>query len=239
MAVILERAQAAWAALIGGGAGFEDGRLCVVVDPDPWVVRAGSATVVTLGDGAVAVAPDAVAAAHIRSAAGDTHPRRLSDLDWAGAGATTIRGPAALLFGPGSHLGPAPAPPITQLAPADPRVRALIDRAGDDEAAESGLAHVTSPVFAAAGDGGTIVAGAGYRLWPHGIAHLSVLTDPRQRRAGHGSTAAAAAIAHAVEAGLLPQWRARHRASQRLARSIGLELLGAQVSFDLPSEPAR
>ncbi|MDU0303963.1 GNAT family N-acetyltransferase, partial [Streptomyces sp. PAL114] len=43
----------------------------------------------------------------------------------------------------------------------------------------------------------------------------------------------AAAVAHALAAGLLPQWRARDFASRRVAAALGFEELGAQLSFGI------
>lgn len=42
-----------------------------------------------------------------------------------------------------------------------------------------------------------------------------------------------AAVAHALTAGLLPQWRARAQASRRVARALGLRELGSQLSVRL------
>ncbi|MHB8340030.1 MAG: GNAT family N-acetyltransferase [Mycobacteriales bacterium] len=69
--------------------------------------------------------------------------------------------------------------------------------------------------------------------WPGQLAHLSVLTDPAARRRGYAKVVAAAAIRDAEGAGLLPQWRARPLASQRLAASLGLVRVGDQISVDL------
>ncbi|MER7737151.1 hypothetical protein ABTX34_02235 [Streptomyces sp. NPDC096538] len=43
----------------------------------------------------------------------------------------------------------------------------------------------------------------------------------------------AAAVAHALAAGLLPQWRARAFASRRVAAALGFEELGAQPRFGI------
>jgi hypothetical protein len=104
--------------------------------------------------------------------------------------------------------------------------------AASDELDESGILNVTSPVFASRTDAGELAAVCGYRRWPNDVAHLSALTAPSHRQQGHGRSAALAAITHAIESGLLPQWRARPSASQALARSLGLTRLGAQLNFD-------
>ncbi|WP_317623424.1 hypothetical protein [Streptomyces noursei] len=40
-------------------------------------------------------------------------------------------------------------------------------------------------------------------------------------------------MAHALAAGLLPQWRARRPASRRVAASLGFEELGHQLSIEM------
>jgi GNAT superfamily N-acetyltransferase len=96
---------------------------------------------------------------------------------------------------------------------------------------ESGLAHVESPAFVSRASDGAVAAACGYRAWPNGVAHLSALTHPDHRREGHGRRAANAAVRHAIEHDLLPQWRARPISSQRLALGLGLVRTGAQLSL--------
>nr|WP_308293375.1 GNAT family N-acetyltransferase [Streptomyces sp. RO-S4] len=50
---------------------------------------------------------------------------------------------------------------------------------------------------------------------------------------GRARVVGAAAVAHALAAGLLPQWRARDFASRRVAAALGFEELGAQLSFGI------
>ncbi|MFE0653731.1 GNAT family N-acetyltransferase [Streptomyces sp. NPDC059534] len=67
------------------------------------------------------------------------------------------------------------------------------------------------------------VAGAGYRNWPRRTAHISVLTAPEARGRGLARITASAAVAHALAAGLVPQWRARPPASRRVDAALGFE----------------
>ncbi|MES9512173.1 GNAT family N-acetyltransferase [Streptomyces sp. NPDC000609] len=62
-----------------------------------------------------------------------------------------------------------------------------------------------------------MVAAAGCRSWPQSVAHLSVLVAPHCRGRRLARAVASAAVAHALDAGLLPQWRARPYPSQRVA----------------------
>ena len=88
------------------------------------------------------------------------------------------------------------------------------------------------PVFAVR-EHSQLVAAAGYQDWPCGTAHLSVLTASAARGRGLARAAASAAVAHAIEEGRLPQWRARLEASRRVAHALGFRELGSQVSIRL------
>jgi len=111
-------------------------------------------------------------------------------------------------------------------------LQALLQMVNPDELDESGTLNVTGPFFGSRTAGGDVAAVCGYLRWPNAVAHLSVLTEPAHRREGHGRRAAVAAIRHAIDGGMLPQWRARPSASQALARSLGLVQFGAQLNFE-------
>ncbi|RVW02767.1 GNAT family N-acetyltransferase [Rhodococcus xishaensis] len=77
------------------------------------------------------------------------------------------------------------------------------------------------------------LASAGYLEWQGIIADMGTLTAPAARRRGYGATATQLATNDALDAGLIPQWRA-HRdniASRRLATNLGYEELGTFVSI--------
>ncbi|WP_326702558.1 GNAT family N-acetyltransferase [Streptomyces cyaneofuscatus] len=78
-----------------------------------------------------------------------------------------------------------------------------------------------------------MLAAAGYAHWPRDTAHLCVLTAPDARGGGLARRVASEATAHALAAGLLPQWRARPAASRRVAAALGYRELGAQLSVRL------
>lgn len=142
-------------------------------------------------------------------------------------------GPATLSYVSPASFRPAVAAPTVDQLPCHHRaLRALQERAGRDDAAEAALDEVTSPAFVVREDGG-VVAAAGYRAWPRRTAHLSVLTAPERRGRGLARVTGSAAVAHALAARLLPQWRARTAASRRVAAASGFEELGAQLSIDL------
>ncbi len=106
--------------------------------------------------------------------------------------------------------------------------------AGAADTGEAAVEDLPPPLYVA-WLGGRPVAVAGYRQWPAGLAHLSVLVHPQHRRQGHGHRVAAAATASALRKGLLAQWRARPEASRALSRSLGYTELGEQLSVHLPA----
>ncbi|MFH8345476.1 GNAT family N-acetyltransferase [Streptomyces sp. NPDC018045] len=177
-----------------------------------------------------------------------------------------VMGPAGLAYVTEDAWCPRPDGGGVQRLSAGPAaVTALLEAAGRTDAEESGLAEITSPAFAVcpqgagpvsagAVDAGAVGAGAvgagavgadepvltaaaGYRHWPRGTAHLCVLTAPDRRGEGLARRVASAAVAHALAAGLLPQWRARLPASRRVARALGFQEVGSQLSVRLADSP--
>lgn len=139
-----------------------------------------------------------------------------------------LLGPAALFYLPTHYLLD---DPIDVEEVSANELQTLFDAAPPDELDESGLLHVTTTVFGSRSATGALAAACGYRRWPNDVAHLSVLTHPAYRRQGHGRHVATATIQRAISEQLLPQWRARPPASQALARSLGLQEIGAQLSL--------
>ncbi|MEV8395191.1 MULTISPECIES: GNAT family N-acetyltransferase [unclassified Streptomyces] len=109
---------------------------------------------------------------------------------------------------------------------------ALLAGAGEEDVGESGMEDVTSPAFVLR-EYDDVVAAAGYQVWPRSVAHLSVLVAPGHRGRGLARVVASAAVAHALDAGLLPQWRARPRPSKHVALALGFQELGSQLSVRL------
>lgn len=142
----------------------------------------------------------------------------------------SVLGPAPLFYPPREYV-------LGELAGVEhvshDELEALFQFVTPDELDESGMLEVTSLAFGSRTAEGDMAAVCGYRRWSNDVAHLSVLTQPAHRREGHGRRAALAAIRHAMDVGLLPQWRARPSPSQALARSLGLIEFGAQLNFEL------
>jgi len=72
---------------------------------------------------------------------------------------------------------------------------------------------------------GALAALAGYEVWGERLAHIAVVAHPAYRGRGHARAAVAAIARHALEQGLVLQYRtlASNTASRRIADSLGFE----------------
>jgi hypothetical protein len=224
-----------WRSLSTSETAFEDEGVVIVAAEDTWLSPPGWVGVVALGDAAVVATPpmlfDRVEAAlgSIDDVALLTSPEFMA----ARFGMLgNSRGPAVLAYGDvppassGSVMGP--------LAVTDRLVEEVLAAATAEERDESGLAHTDSGVFVAL-DNSQPVAASGFRRWPEGIAHMSVLTASTHRGRGFGVAAASPALGHASSSGLVFQWRAvtTNAASIAIAATLGLAPVGRQFSFRL------
>ncbi|GIG66733.1 GNAT family N-acetyltransferase [Phytomonospora endophytica] len=229
---LITGARELWTELAGAPVRFTAGRVNVAVSPDSLLCPPGWAGLVTIGDAAVATAPDETSAARLVASLAALPLASVTD-----AAAITRVLDVADVLGPAALAYTAAEPPpstVEELAPGDAAVVALEDLAGDDEAGEASLDEVTSPVFAIRRDG-AVAAASGYRVWAGRAAHIGVLTAPEWRGKGLAKAVGAASTAHALAAGLLPQWRARITPSRRVALAIGFRELGTQLSVRLGS----
>ena len=188
-----------------------------------------------IGDAALATAPDPETARLVGQALSGLPAASLTGTGVLGRRLpiAEMRGPAALAYLDVADFRPQPGGAVTTPLDLDhPGVRQFLLAADADDLEESGIQEITTPAFAVC-EQGQVVAAAGYRDWPYDTAHLSVLTASAARGRGLARAAASAAVAHAIEAGRLPQWRARPEASRRVARALGFRELGSQVSIHL------
>jgi GNAT superfamily N-acetyltransferase len=239
VASLTARARELWEQLAGTAAGFAPS-ISVAVSPRSCLCPPGWAGIVVIGDAALATAPDHETARLAGQVLGG-----LPAVSLTGTGILASRLPIAESLGPAAlaYLDPAdfrPRPGDAAVTPLDldhPGLRRFLLAAGTGDREESGILEITTPAFAIR-EHGQVVAAAGYRDWPRGTAHLSVLTAAAARGRGLGRAAASAAVAHAVGEGKLPQWRARPEASRRVARALGFRELGSQISFRLAAAVA-
>ncbi len=220
-----------WECLAGTSAGF-GAAASVAVAPESRLCSPGWVGIVVIEGATLATAPDQETACLIEQALGGLAADAVTTAGVLGQRLpiAEIRGPATL-----AYLDPADFRPqaavTTPLDLEHPDLQAFL-QAAEADLEESGMAEITTPAFAVR-QHGQVVAAAGYRDWPCGAAHLSVLTAASARGHGLGRVVASAAVAHAIAAGRLPQWRARPEASRRVARTLGFRELGAQVSIRL------
>ena len=226
---LLSHARRLWIELAGA---TEAG---VTVSPGSRLCPPGWAGIVSLGDTVIATAPDDRGAETLRRAlrglpaAATTDPAVVR----ARLPVSHVLGPATLAFGDSARFRPADPAEVGTVAAAD--LGELVAGVSDEDAAEAGLDEITSAAFVVRRGG--IVAAAGYGVWPVGTAHISVLTAPQHRGRGLARLVASAAVADALDRGLVPQWRARPEPSRRVARALGLVELGAQLSIRVRREP--
>ncbi|HEX8509232.1 MAG TPA: GNAT family N-acetyltransferase, partial [Propionibacteriaceae bacterium] len=120
----------------------------------------------------------------------------------------------------------------------DPQAVSRLERScPPDDVAEAGPLSILSAHFVTLDERDEPTAGAGYGESQGILASVGVLTPPAVRRRGHGTLAAAIATNDALDAGLIPQWRARrgHRGSWALAKRLGYREIGSQTTVLLGS----
>lgn len=234
---LLARARGLWEELASVPVSFAStGGVRVVVSPESRMCPSGWVGVVVLGNSAIVTAPSEDTAKTVRDALAKLPVGAL-------AGAHSVRGvlpvarvlgPAALAYVSDNGFRPVADRRLTvELVPGEhPDLRELENLAGADDSDEAGLNEITSPAFVIR-ERGQIVAAAGYRSWPSRTAHVSVLTAPAWQGRGLARATGSGAVAHALTAGLLPQWRAWVPASRRVAVALGFRELGAQLSVEL------
>lgn len=192
-----------------------------------------------LGGVAIVTAPDRAAAQIVERAVAELPSGALAEL----AGVldmlpvAEVLGPATLAYCDRRRFRPTGLRDRVDIVPADHvHLKALLVGTPEADAGESGMAEITSPAFVLRA-GPAVLAAAGYRRWPNGVAHLSVLTAESDRGRELARVVASAAVSHALDQGLLPQWRARRAASHRVARALGFRDLGSQGSIQLLPPP--
>lgn len=233
--LLLGRARELWTELAVAPVKFSSGGANVVVSPGSRLCPPLWTGLVVLGGAGIVTAPCARAAKLMVDASRKLSPEELVDEDRLRdvLPVLDVLGPASLFYLDRSDFLPAyGGAAVEEVVCGDGELASLLARAGEEDADESGLADIASPAFVLR-DGDDIVAAAGYRTWPRSVAQLSVLVAPDCRCRGLARAVASAAATHALDAGLLPQWRARPHPSKRVALALGFQDLGSQLSIRL------
>ncbi|MFT2015556.1 GNAT family N-acetyltransferase [Streptomyces sp. 796.1] len=238
--LLLMHARELWVELAGAPVEFfPPGGATVVVAPGSLLCPPSWTGIVRIGDAALITAPSVQAAGMVDDAARKMTHEEVVDIARLRAvlPVLDVLGPASLSYlGRDGFLPAHEGTGVEQLPIGDGGLAALLAVAGEEEAGESGLEDISSPAFCLR-RGEEVVAAAGYRSWPQSVAHLSVLVAPQHRGRRLARAVASAAVAHALDAGLLPQWRARPYPSRRVAVALGFRELGVQLSVRLGDVP--
>lgn len=237
---IAERIRQGWRAELAAPAAFRGPGRHVHLRPGHDPAPARSVGVVALGDSTcVSLPPTASAWLQVLQ-------RRDLDADLTDP-ATVARvigpveeflGPASLAYLPVTVVGLRHDPRVTSVPAGHESVQHLAAACGPQDAQESGISAVASSLAVwLVGD--RVVAASGHQVWHGQLGHLSVLVDPAFRGRGLGTAVASRAVAQVLEAGLVPQWRARSTllASRQIARTLGFVELGRQATYKLASPP--
>jgi GNAT superfamily N-acetyltransferase len=235
---VVERIRQGWRAELGAPAAFRGPGRHVHLRPGHDAAPARSVGVVALGDSSCVSLP------HSASAWLPVLQRRDLDADLTDP-ATVARvigpveeflGPATLAFLSPTSVDIRDNPRVTSVPAGHESVRHLAAACDPQDAQESGILAVDSSVAVwLVAD--RVVAASGYQPWHGELGHLSVLVDPAFRGRGLGTAVAARAVGQVLEAGLVPQWRARTTllASRQIARTLGFAELGRQSTYNLAS----
>lgn len=201
--------------------------------PGIWILVAGGAPLVSLPSDVVEAlidvaqswsVADVLAAEKLSVAISSVCPRAIEK----------IIGPAMLHYGSAHSLDLSAAPlacPFSEPT-AIARLRAACS---EQEWAHGGSDAHPARSFGVVDGSGELRALSGYEVWQDSLAHISIVTHPEHRGQGFGGAAVACAAAHALRAGLVPQYRAlrQNTASLGIAKRLGFTEYGFSVYFRL------
>lgn len=227
---VLREAWQRWCFLAVGHT-FEAEQHLIEVAPSSRLCPPGFVGVVTIGDRVIVTVPASEFLHPARRLVASTSTMDIVKTEaWQELAPDVVLGPARLAY---AHPGSATDPDLTveAIAHSSPEVSTLLASVPEDEAEESGVEGITSPVFVERDVHGDILAAAGWVEWPSQTAHVCILVATLARGQGVASRLGRAAVNHAATAGRLVQWRARPGPSVSVARRIGLTDVGAQLSL--------
>jgi hypothetical protein len=242
---LLSQARDLWTEIASTNVAFPSTGLIVVTSPTSKMCPPGLIGLAILGEAAIATAPNDETAEKARMLLSGLSIGQLRSDEGVAQALTpsAIVGPVALAyltaddFRPADSVALAAGLVIEELPSDHEDLRALERLCGRRDIDEAGISEITSPVFVVrdANESNAVIAASGHIRWPRNTAHLSVLTAPSARGRGLARATASAAVAHALAAGMFPQWRARVPESRSVARALGFSEVGTQISVQLDS----
>jgi GNAT superfamily N-acetyltransferase len=113
-------------------------------------------------------------------------------------------------------------------------LRRLAEGSGELAWKQSRLMEDREPIFGVYG-GSEIVAASGYLVMGKTLAYVGVVTHPQYRGRGYAKAAAATAMEHAFDQGLVVMYRSprAHESAIRLAEFLGLKMYAETYDVDL------
>ena len=144
----------------------------------------------------------------------------------------SIVGPAFIGYGGTRTMSLTMNPAVRALTTSDDdAVVNLRQSCSEEEWAHGGSDHNAVPSFGYFDDHGNLLALAGYKTWGEDIAHLSIVSATSARSHGYASAAVSHAARHALDGGLVPQYRTlvSNKPSIALAEKLGFEPYGFSV----------
>ena len=124
---------------------------------------------------------------------------------------------------------------VRALEPPDMSLVETLQAACDETEWEYGGSEPARVPCTGAFEDGSLAALAGYEIWNHAIAHISVITHPSFRGKGYGRQAVMELAGMALAAGLVPQYRTLESniPSMRIAGTLGFERYATSVAVRL------
>jgi GNAT superfamily N-acetyltransferase len=232
------RVRDAWASIAGIDP-FPAGVVTVFVDVASALGRPAWICILAIDEAIVAAVPRADLVSPVAAELGRVGHLRATDvvaistLDF-----DDVLGPATLAYVDRESFRPVTTDVVAAFDASHPDLSDLVTSLTPEEIEESGADRVGAMAACFASfDEGRPVSVCGYSVWAGGLAHLYAFTHAERRGRGHAAAVASAAVTHALDAGLVPQWRARFEESRAVARRLGFEQIGGQVGLRPASRP--
>ncbi len=170
-----------------------------------------------------------------------TLARELRVLERDGIRVGKIVGPAFIGYGTYQSLTKLSSSRVRSVTASDSSsVDSLRSKCNDEEWDHGGSDLNAVPCFGYFDEHGNLLTLAGYETWGAAIAHISIVSAKDSRGQGYASAAVSHAAQHALNVGLLPQYRTlmTNKSSMTIAKKLGFEPYGFSVYVRLHPDSA-